>query len=69
MSATASRRISISEPVVTKKCSSCNRLIRPREKAAIFLCPNCGKVEIIRCAKCRKMSIPYVCPVCGFQGP
>jgi predicted RNA-binding Zn-ribbon protein involved in translation (DUF1610 family) len=41
----------------------------PKEKAVVFKCPNCGKVEIIRCNKCRKMSVPYVCPICGFQGP
>jgi len=65
----ASRGISLTEPASVRKCSSCNRLIMPREKAVIFKCPNCGRVEIVRCTKCRKMSVPYECPVCGFKGP
>ena len=32
-------------------------------------CPNCGKVEIIRCKKCRVESIPYTCSECDFEGP
>ncbi|NAZ11470.1 MAG: DUF1610 domain-containing protein [Desulfurococcales archaeon] len=69
MAYVASKGVSLTEPVTVKKCSSCNRLLMPKEKAVVFKCPNCGKVEIIRCNKCRKMSVPYVCPICGFQGP
>ena len=50
-------------------CTSCNAEIAPREHATRFLCPNCGKVEIVRCEKCRKLSNPYNCPECGYEGP
>ncbi|MDI6885047.1 MAG: zinc finger domain-containing protein [archaeon] len=35
----------------------------------VFPCPNCGKIEIGRCAKCRKQSNLYKCAECGFVGP
>jgi len=64
-----STKLSIHETVKTRVCSSCKRTISPDEKPVIFMCPNCGKVEIIRCSKCRKQGVKYVCPVCGFVGP
>jgi len=49
------------------KCSSCNREVF--DDYIRFKCPACGKAEIIRCDKCRGMSVKYVCPECGFEGP
>ncbi|MEM1619139.1 MAG: zinc finger domain-containing protein [Fervidicoccaceae archaeon] len=51
------------------KCSSCNRFILPGERATKFPCPSCGKTTIIRCRKCRSLSVSYTCPACGFTGP
>ncbi|ABR56961.1 zinc finger domain-containing protein [Methanococcus aeolicus] len=51
------------------KCTSCHAEIAPREHAARFLCPNCGEVELVRCEKCRKLSNPYKCGKCGYEGP
>jgi len=50
-------------------CNWCHKPIIPKEKSVNFPCPNCGKVIIWRCGKCRKMGQPYVCPACGFKGP
>jgi hypothetical protein len=54
---------------MTGVCTSCNREIAQGERAVHFLCPSCGKTEIWRCAKCRKLSNPYRCPSCGSVGP
>ncbi len=62
------RKISIYSPSKLPVCVSCHRLILPWEKAVVFPCPKCGK-PIWRCAKCRKMGVPYKCPHCGFEGP
>ena len=51
------------------RCISCNKEITNDKGAVRFLCPNCGKYEIVRCGKCRKISAKYVCPNCGFEGP
>jgi len=50
-------------------CSSCKTKITNLEGVARFKCPNCGKVEIIRCKKCRKIASKYSCPDCSFSGP
>ena len=50
-----------------KKCSSCNKGIQ--EGATIFLCPKCGKEEIIRCKDCKRLGTKYKCSSCGFWGP
>ena len=63
------RSISIHETVSMPVCTSCGKLVRPDEKAVTFYCPKCGRYEIIRCKKCRSMSVPYTCPACGFTGP
>lgn len=34
-----------------------------------FMCPSCGKSEIIRSKKARELAIKYTCPSCGFEGP
>lgn len=64
-----STQLSVYETAYMRVCTSCRRLLRPDEKAVIFSCPNCGQVEIIRCYKCRKQTVKYTCPVCGFTGP
>ncbi|MDT7864791.1 MAG: zinc finger domain-containing protein [Thermoproteota archaeon] len=51
------------------KCSTCNRIIPPYERAIKFPCPNCGGSIIVRCQKCRKLVNTYTCVKCGFQGP
>lgn len=51
------------------RCISCGKPITPFEKGVHFICPNCGKAEIWRCEKCRKLGNPWKCPVCGFEGP
>ena len=43
--------------------------MHPREKGAIFNCPNCGEVTIYRDMYCRLQGVEYVCPKCGFVGP
>ncbi len=50
-------------------CSSCNRPVKPGERATKFYCPNCHQVLIWRCEKCRKFSRRYKCSNCGFEGP
>ena len=52
-----------------KKCSSCNVNTANDAGAVRFLCPNCGKYEIIRCSPCRKNVTKYKCPECQFEGP
>lgn len=47
------------------KCVSCDKAGLDGVK---FPCPSCGK-EILRCKKCRNLSIDYKCPSCGFIGP
>jgi len=34
-----------------------------------FMCPNCGKYEIVRTKKERQIALKYTCPNCGFEGP
>jgi predicted RNA-binding Zn-ribbon protein involved in translation (DUF1610 family) len=50
-------------------CNSCNKPVKPGERATKFYCPNCHEVLIWRCEKCRKFSRPYKCQNCGFEGP
>jgi hypothetical protein len=33
-----------------------------------FKCPSCGKENIDRCLKCKKLVVGYKCQ-CGFEGP
>ncbi|MBM1154617.1 DUF1610 domain-containing protein [archaeon] len=54
------------EPV---RCSWCGKIIWPGESWVKFPCPNCGRVLIIRCERCRKLVRPYKCVHCGFMGP
>jgi predicted RNA-binding Zn-ribbon protein involved in translation (DUF1610 family) len=52
-----------------KVCISCKKRITNDNGSVIFNCPNCGKTEIVRCSKCRKIAAKYTCPECGFTGP
>jgi len=49
------------------KCTSCKKTVG--SGATRFKCPKCGKVEIIRCKKCKKLSSKYKCSACEFEGP
>jgi len=50
-------------------CISCKKRIANNPGSVKFMCPNCGKAEIIRCKDCRKIAARYTCPECGFIGP
>lgn len=51
------------------KCSSCNKIIVPKENFVKFVCPSCAGVTMVRCRKCREFGRSYKCPKCGFIGP
>jgi hypothetical protein len=55
--------------MVKNHCSSCKVDIANDVGSVRFPCPGCGKTEIIRCSKCRKIVAQYKCPECGFVGP
>ncbi|MEK6943032.1 MAG: zinc finger domain-containing protein [Nanoarchaeota archaeon] len=50
-------------------CSACKKSITNTLGSTRFMCPKCGKVEIVRCNHCRKISSKYKCSECGFTGP
>ena len=50
-------------------CSSCKKRVANETGSTKFLCPKCGKTEIIRCKNCREIVAKYKCPECGFVGP
>lgn len=50
-----------------EKCNSCKTKLG--EGTTRFMCPNCGKAEIIRCKACKKIGAKYKCPTCNFSGP
>lgn len=54
---------------MTDICLSCNKRITNDAGSVNFKCPNCGKMDIIRCSDCRKIAVKYTCPECGFSGP
>ncbi|MFW5898330.1 MAG: zinc finger domain-containing protein [Candidatus Saliniplasma sp.] len=49
-------------------CTSCGVTLVGLKNAS-FPCPECGKVQIGRCKKCRDQGARYECPECGFRGP
>lgn len=57
---------SVEEP---KKCITSNVSIMNNRGAVMFMCPACGKHEIVRTSHMRKLSAKYTCPECGFEGP
>ena len=48
-------------------CTSCGKSIQ--EGATIFKCPECEKIDIIRCIHCKETGIRYECKSCKFIGP
>jgi len=65
-------RQSVVEPrfIELPRCSSCNKVIHPRDTSVVaFVCPHCGKAIIIRCSKCREIGNIAKCPVCGYEYP
>jgi predicted RNA-binding Zn-ribbon protein involved in translation (DUF1610 family) len=50
-------------------CLSCKKQVTNEAGSVKFMCPNCGKYEIVRCNHCRKIAAKYKCPECGFEGP
>ncbi|MGC8983117.1 MAG: zinc finger domain-containing protein [Desulfurococcaceae archaeon] len=61
--------IAIKEEATMPICNSCKRPFIPGEYGTEFVCPNCGRSVIRRCSRCRKLSVSYECPSCGFRGP
>ncbi|MFH1506513.1 MAG: zinc finger domain-containing protein [archaeon] len=51
------------------ECISCKKRLTNDKGSVRFMCPSCGKHEIIRCKKCRQIVVKYKCPECGFEGP
>ncbi len=51
------------------KCSTCGTSLLGQEDFVKFGCPECGETIIMRCRQCRKLSNPYRCEKCGFEGP
>lgn len=51
------------------KCSSCKRSIEVEAGWVSFPCPKCGKEDINRCWRCKKLVNVYTCGKCGFEGP
>ncbi|MBN2454100.1 DUF1610 domain-containing protein [Candidatus Woesearchaeota archaeon] len=49
-------------------CLSCKKKIT-NLSVTRFMCPECGKYEIVRCKSCRENAVKYTCPKCGFTGP
>ena len=52
-----------------EECLSCKTKIANSKGTVKFMCPRCGKHEIIRCQTCRKTVAKFVCPECQFAGP
>ena len=44
------------------KCISCEKPLTNVVGSVKFLCPSCGKAEIMRCKNCREIVSKYVCP-------
>jgi predicted RNA-binding Zn-ribbon protein involved in translation (DUF1610 family) len=66
------RGITMAEKAATLSfatCTSCGKPIPPGAESTKFLCPNCGEIQIRRCAKCRKFGRAYKCPKCGYIFP
>lgn len=50
-------------------CTSCKTKISNLVATTGFKCPKCGEAEIIRCERCRRLGVKYICPSCSFSGP
>lgn len=51
------------------RCSSCGKRVEAESYWVRFQCPECGKGDVVRCERCRKLSVVYKCPKCEFEGP
>lgn len=51
------------------RCNSCKVKLANIKGSVIFICPSCGKKEIVRCEHCRKIAARYTCDGCSFSGP
>ena len=51
------------------RCTSCGKRVETEKYWVRLNCPSCLKQEIIRCEKCRRLAVQYVCGKCGFEGP
>jgi Zn-ribbon RNA-binding protein len=51
-----------------RRCTSCNASLTNDNGSTGFKCPECGKEDVQRCGKCRKLGTKYICK-CGFEGP
>ncbi|MEM4330739.1 MAG: RNA-binding protein [Candidatus Pacearchaeota archaeon] len=47
------------------KCNSCSY---SGNDITIFECPKCNS-KIVRCSRCKRLSISYKCLNCNFEGP
>ncbi|MBC8500511.1 MAG: DUF1610 domain-containing protein [Nanoarchaeota archaeon] len=54
---------------MTEQCISCKTTVANETGSVRFLCPKCGKYEIVRCKNCRQIVAKYTCPKCEFTGP
>ncbi|MBT3298070.1 RNA-binding protein [archaeon] len=52
-----------------KTCISTKKRIDNDIGSVSFMCPSCGKFEIVRSSFARKNAMKYTCPNCGFTGP
>ena len=50
-------------------CLSCKKRVANNPGVVKFMCPGCGKYEIVRCKSCRQNAAKYKCPNCNFIGP
>lgn len=50
-------------------CISCKTKIGNLVGSTKFKCPKCGKQDIIRCERCRRLGVKYICESCKFSGP
>jgi Zn-ribbon RNA-binding protein len=53
----------------TKVCISTKKKVDNDNSATSFMCPKCGKFEIVRSTFARKNAMKYTCPNCDFTGP
>ncbi len=54
---------------MTLRCVSCGKRVENESCWIKFPCPDCGKDDIVRCERCRKIVNKYKCKKCGFEGP
>jgi predicted RNA-binding Zn-ribbon protein involved in translation (DUF1610 family) len=52
-----------------KTCLAMNTRVTNDKGSVSFLCPSCGKYEIVRSKHARQIVSKYTCPECGFVGP